>query len=99
MNVKERIRPLLNRLGRGVSFRRRLPAQTGGDRIYITPEAGPRYWISGPGASDFSLQSCLLEFVKPGASFWDVGANLGWVSIAAAALTGGVSVLKGATRL
>jgi FkbM family methyltransferase len=34
------------------------------------------------------LQDCLIEFVARGAVVWDVGANLGWVAVAAAAIAG-----------
>lgn len=82
------LRPILQRLSRGVRFRRRLPQHLGGDKIFVTPEAGLCYWKRGPGELDTQLQDRLLELVRPGASFWDIGANVGWVSFAAAALAG-----------
>lgn len=82
------IRALAQRLSRGVHFRRKLPVRLGGDRVIVTPEAGLCYWRRGPGELDGDMQDRLLEFVRLGGSLWDIGANVGWVSVAAAALAG-----------
>lgn len=80
------LRSLAERLSRGRSFRRRLPQGYGGARLYITPECGLSYWFG------FSPSQCLLknaaETIKPGNVVWDVGANMGLFSFAAAGLSG-----------
>ncbi len=81
------IRGLAERLSRGIVLRRRLPAQFGSLPIYVTPEAGLRYW-STMSQVDPVLYSIAEEIVKPGSTVWDVGANVGLFSFCAAARSG-----------
>lgn len=74
-------------LSRGVVLRRRLPPKFGRLPIYVTPEAGLRYW-SAMSRVDPVLYSMAEEIVKPGSILWDVGANVGLFSFCAAALSG-----------
>lgn len=83
------LRTVAERLSRGRSFRYRLPAIYGGCRFYITPEAGLRYWIPSHGIkADEPLLRNAAETVRPGSIVWDVGANMGLFSFAAAGLAG-----------
>jgi FkbM family methyltransferase len=83
------LRNIAERLSRGRSFRYRLPQAYGGCRLYLTPEAGLRYWIPSRGIkSDEALLNNAAETVKPGSVIWDVGANMGLFSFAAAGLAG-----------
>src|ERR1700686_2980136 len=81
------IRGLVEHLSRGVVLRRHLPARFGRLPIYVTPEAGLRYW-SRMSRVDSVLYSMAEEMVKPGSVVWDVGANVGLFSFCAAALSG-----------
>jgi FkbM family methyltransferase len=87
--MRQAIRTVAEQLSRGRSFRYRLPQVYGGCRFYITPEAGLRYWIPNRGIkADETLLRNAAEAVKPGSVVWDVGANMGLFSFAAAGLAG-----------
>jgi FkbM family methyltransferase len=80
-------RRLAEHLSRGVVLHRRLPARFGRLPIYVTPEAGLRYW-SAMSRVDSVLYSMAEELVKPSSVVWDVGSNVGLFSLCAAATSG-----------
>jgi FkbM family methyltransferase len=73
---------------RGIILRRHLPRAFGGLPIFVSPEAGLRYWRRDLAKVDPMLLRMARELVKPGHVIWDVGANLGLFTFAAAALAG-----------
>jgi FkbM family methyltransferase len=83
------LKALAERLSRGHSFRYRLPRVYGGCQLYLTPEAGLKYWLPAFGLRvEENLLKNAAETVKPGNVIWDVGANMGLFSFAAAGLAG-----------
>jgi len=83
-----RLRGFIERLSRGVVVRRHLPREFGSLPIYVSPEAGLRYWRRDLSSVDPMLLRMVRELVKPGHVVWDVGANLGLFTFSAAALAG-----------
>jgi len=69
-------------------FRRRLPISVGGTAFYVTPSAGLKYLFKPMVAVDPNLLHCVHYIVNPGDVIWDVGANIGLFSFAAAARCG-----------
>jgi FkbM family methyltransferase len=82
------MRDAIERLSRGVAFRRRLPDDLGGARIYVSPDAGLKFWLQRPGSIAADLHDIVRRFVQPGMVVWDIGANVGLFAFAAAARAG-----------
>jgi FkbM family methyltransferase len=78
-------RAFLERLSRGLVFRRHLPSEFGRAPIMVSPDASMRYWKPFIQSDLFDFAR---EFVRPGSVVWDVGANVGLLAIAAARLAG-----------
>jgi FkbM family methyltransferase len=81
-------RELAERLSRGVVLRRRLPRHFDRLPLYVSPEAGLRFWRKDMRKVDPMLFRMVEELVKPGSVVWDVGANVGLFTFSAAALAG-----------
>jgi len=79
-------RRILKRLTKGMVLRRTLPQQFGGRQIFVTPESQLKYLLPGVRGLDPVLLSWAGEFVRPASTVWDVGANVGVFSFAAAGL-------------
>ena len=78
------IRRLLERLVRGRSFRRRLPAAFGRRPVYVTPDAALAYLKPGWDRSIRDLMAVATTYVREGDAVWDIGGNCGLFALAAA---------------
>lgn len=85
------IRSLLKQFSRGRVLKRHLPPEFGSHAFYVTPESALGYWRYDVSRVDSFLLSMARELVRPGMVVWDVGANVGLFSFAAAGL--GASVI------
>jgi FkbM family methyltransferase len=84
-NVMGIVRQLAERLSRRVVLRRRLPGEFGRATAYVSPRAGGlRYWRFDMRTIDPPLLRFADRYVMPGMKVWDVGANLGLFTFAAA---------------
>jgi FkbM family methyltransferase len=82
------LRAGVERLSRERVVRRRLPAELGGHRLYVSPDAALKLWRRDIGKADPLLAGLAIELVQPGATVWDVGANVGIFAFAAAYCAG-----------
>ncbi|MBW8873590.1 MAG: FkbM family methyltransferase [Acidobacteria bacterium] len=82
------LRSFAERLSRGRVLRRRLPANLGGHTLYVTPDSALKLWRRELWQADPLLLSVATELVHPGDTVWDVGANVGLFTFAAAFLAG-----------
>ena len=82
------LRRLTERITRDWTLRRQLPQDFGGVPILVTPSAGLRYLARSMNDVDPVLMNLVKEFVRPGSVVWDIGANVGLFTFAAASLAG-----------
>src|SRR6266480_2092403 len=83
------LRRLLERSMRRLVFRRRLPAEFGNAVLYVSPAAGLRYIFRPMANVDPPLLTAAHTLVRKGNVIWDIGANVGLFSLAAAVCAGG----------
>jgi FkbM family methyltransferase len=81
-------RALFEQMTHRVVMRRRLPEPFRAARIYVSSEGGLRYLRPSMSHADPDLLRLVNEIVHQGDIIWDVGANVGLFSFAAAVAAG-----------
>ncbi|HOQ47991.1 MAG TPA: hypothetical protein PK157_21970 [Bryobacteraceae bacterium] len=79
------LRKWVEQISRRQVLRRRLPADLGGATIWVTPDAALRFLRPNLDAVDPMLFRAARDLVRAGDVVWDVGANVGLFTFAAAA--------------
>ena len=80
------VRDALRRISRGIVLKRRLPREYGHHPMFVSPESALAYWRWDLKKVDPFLLSMARELVRKDMNVWDIGANVGLFSFAAAAL-------------
>ncbi len=79
------LRSIIEKWTRGIVLKRRLPVKFGSRPIFVSPEGGGlRYWKPRLDSIDPMLLEVVRTFVKPGATVWDVGGNVGFFAFTSA---------------
>jgi FkbM family methyltransferase len=82
------LRDLIQLVSQERVVRRRLPQEFGGHALFVSPDSSLRFWRPGLRGADPLLLQLAGELVGPGATVWDVGANVGLFAFAAAYRSG-----------
>jgi FkbM family methyltransferase len=82
--IRRLARPILERLGSRLILRRRLPARFGRLPLCMSPGAALAYFGSLDRANWRELYTLAEHHVPPGATVWDLGANVGVFTFCAA---------------
>jgi FkbM family methyltransferase len=74
----------IEQLSRDSYFRRRLPTAFDRVPIYVSPDSQLKYMRLSSDAFDAGLLAVATDFLKPDFNMWDIGANVGVFTFAAA---------------
>jgi FkbM family methyltransferase len=82
------LRKTIERLSRGIAIKRKLPADFKSLPLYVSPDCALKFWRSGLSGELIDLVRIAKCFVREGDNVWDIGANVGVFTFAAAAMSG-----------
>jgi len=92
--LPQMLRKVLRRISRGVVLQRRLPSEFGRHPVFVSPDSALSYWRWNLGKVDPFLLAMVRELVRNNMTVWDIGANVGLFSFAAAGLGAQVLALE-----
>jgi FkbM family methyltransferase len=92
-------RRILRSLSHEVVLKRHLPREFGSVPLFVSPDSALGFWRQDISKIDPFLLSMVRELVRPNMTVWDVGANVGLFSFAAASLGAQVVALEADTWL
>jgi FkbM family methyltransferase len=81
-----RLRSTLERLARGRVLHRRITVAGRSLRLLVSPDAQLKFWKPWGHPFDKDLVEIAEKFVRPNSNVWDIGANVGIFTFAAAAI-------------
>ena len=87
------LRSAVERFSRGKLIRRRLPRRFNHVPLYVSPDSQLKYMKPGEAAFDLELLKVVETFISDTSIVWDIGANVGVFSFAAAGVAKNGSVL------
>lgn len=82
------IRTTARKLSKNAWFWRKLPARYGARKVRVSPSSHLAYWMKSLDHVHGELFDAVDRLVKPGSVVWDVGANVGVVSVASSSVAG-----------
>jgi FkbM family methyltransferase len=82
------IRRFVEHVSRDISFSRRIPKRFGSLKLHVSPGASLCFYKPLTSSNWDDLYDFAQEYVKPGDTVWDVGANMGVLTFAAASRAG-----------
>lgn len=82
------MRSLIERLSRGRAIRRRLPREFGGRQLFLSPDSALSYLKRNWAEASKELLAAARRFVALDDNIWDIGANVGVFTFAAAHVAG-----------
>jgi FkbM family methyltransferase len=80
------LRTIVEKMARGISIKRQLPSRFGKTSLYVSPDSQLKYLKPGEQGLDSELLKIVDKWINENSIVWDIGANVGVFSFAAASI-------------